>query len=264
MNVAMMQPAFMPWQGFFELVYKSDIFIFLDDFQFSLQSYQQRNRLFVNKDTLGWYTVPVKKSCSFKAPLDKVRINEIGKWREKTWKRIEINYSKAHFFSQVQRYIKEWLFAEYLSLAAQNIAFIKTVCLLLDINREFRYSSQCNVQTKRSQRVLDLLRLCKARRYFCAQGAFDYMLEDKVFPVDDVEVLFQDFSHEPYPQVGSTNDFFSHLSILDAIMNIGPDRTLDYVSRGTKKWMNWNEMREYVEYIKTKNQQQWEENGKEI
>ena len=50
MKVGMMQPSFMPWQGFFELIFISDIFIFLDDFQFSVQSYHQRNRLFVNTD----------------------------------------------------------------------------------------------------------------------------------------------------------------------------------------------------------------------
>ena len=61
MNVAMMQPTFLPWLGYFQLIYKSDIFIFLDDFQFSVQSYHQRNKLFVNQDQVDWYTVPIKK-----------------------------------------------------------------------------------------------------------------------------------------------------------------------------------------------------------
>ena len=65
MKVAMMQPTFLPWQGYFELIYQADCFIFLDDFQFSVQSYHQRNRLFVNRDQVGWYTVPVKKSNAF-------------------------------------------------------------------------------------------------------------------------------------------------------------------------------------------------------
>ena len=47
MNIAMMQPTFLPWLGYFQLIHKSDLFVFLDDFQFSVQSYHQRNKLFV-------------------------------------------------------------------------------------------------------------------------------------------------------------------------------------------------------------------------
>ncbi len=75
MNVGLMQPAFMPWQGFFELICRSDVFVFLDDFQFSVQSYHQRNRLFVNTGQVGWYNVAVEKS-SFKMPMNKAVINE--------------------------------------------------------------------------------------------------------------------------------------------------------------------------------------------
>ena len=64
-KVAMMQPTFLPWQGFFELILKSDKFIFLDDFQLSVQSHQTRNKLFVGKNQVGYYLVPIQKSISY-------------------------------------------------------------------------------------------------------------------------------------------------------------------------------------------------------
>ena len=64
-DIAMMQPTFLPWQVFFELILKSDKFIFLDDFQYSVQSHHTRNKLFVNKGQVDYYNVPVQKSKCF-------------------------------------------------------------------------------------------------------------------------------------------------------------------------------------------------------
>jgi hypothetical protein len=242
MKVGMMQPSFMPWQGFFELIVMSDIFIFLDDFQFSVQSYHQRNRLFVNKEQVDWYTAPVRKSLSFKAPLNQTRINEEVPWREKTWKRIQQNYAKAPYFSSVGPLFEQWIRVREPSLAAQNISFIRLVCRLLDIKREFRLSSEFAISTRSSQRVLDLLEQCEADTYYCARGSFRYMYEEGIFPVAHIDVLFQDFEPCAYTQIGSPRQFVPFLSIADALFNVGPGPTAEMVKGGTRTWQSWNEM----------------------
>lgn len=242
MKVAMMQPTFMPWQGFLELIYKSDCFIFLDDFQFSVQSYHQRNSLFLNKGEIGWYTVPIHKSNSFKAPLNETSINESIPWRKKFWKRIEQNYRKAPFYPEIAPKLREWLLSHFPSLAAQNISFIKDVCDILGISREFRFSSAFPSVAKRSLRVLELLHWCNADQYLSAQGAFSYMLRDGVFPSADITVFFQNFVPKPYTQIGSPEQFIPRLSMLDALMNIGPEHTLKLISAGTEYWFSWDEI----------------------
>jgi hypothetical protein len=242
MKVAMMQPAFLPWQGFFELIYQSERFIILDDFQFSVQSYHQRNRLFVNKGQVDWYSVPVRKALSFAAPLNKTLINEDIPWRVKMWKRIQQNYSKARYYSQIASYIEKWLFERAEFLAAQNIAFIKLVCDILGLKREFLLSSQFPSTFQRSERVAELLRLNSCDSYYCAKGSFDYMLTDALFPLSDVVVFFQDFQPKSYPQIGSPNDFIPYLSGLDALMNVGPEQTLAFIAQGTPKWFTWTDM----------------------
>lgn len=241
MNVGMMQPTFMPWLGLFELIIKSDVFIILDDFQFSVQSWDQRNRLFVNKDQVGWYTIPVKKSESFLAPFSKATINDTIPWRAKMLKRIHQNYSKARYFSETFKLVEKWLLTEEKSLAEQNMLFIRSVCECLNINREFRKSSDLNSMNNRSMRVFDLLRWCQATNYYSAKGSFDYMLEDGVFPVDGIEILFQDFQHIPYKQVGSPNEFVPYLSTVDALMNTGPKTTYELIKQGTVRWLTWDE-----------------------
>ena len=242
MNIAMMQPTFLPWLGFFELICKSDIFIILDDFQFSKQSFQQRNRLFVNQGQLGWYSVPVNQAKSFKVPLNKTIINYSIPWQKKMWKRIEQNYRKAKFFNELYAHIKEWLKINYKSLAELNTSFIFLVCRLIKIDIEFRYSSQFETKQKRSERVLELAQWCKADCYLAAKGSFEYMLKDNVFPVEDIEVLFQDFQPQPYQQLNATNGFEPYLSILDTLFNIGPIETETLLQKGTSEFLSWEAM----------------------
>jgi hypothetical protein len=243
MNVCLMQPTFMPWMGYFELISKVDKFVILDDFQFSVQSYHQRNRMFVNRNQVGWYTVPIRRSASFQMPLNQTQINDDIPWRMKFWKRLEQNYRKSDYFSRYHKPLLEWLMVPGKNLAQQNIGFITMVCKDLGLNPEFRYSSEHTSILSRSKRVLELLQWCDADRYFCAQGSFGYMADEKVFPVDGVEVHFQDFTAREYPQSGKPVGFESHLSVMDALMNVGPDRTVDLITSGTERWLTWEMMR---------------------
>ena len=107
MKVAMMQPTFLPWIGYFELLACCDKFIILDDFQFVYQSFHSKNKLFVNINTVDWYTVPIDKKNSFEQPLNIVKIKESIPWRKKFWKRIENNYSKSSYFDEFKESIKD-------------------------------------------------------------------------------------------------------------------------------------------------------------
>lgn len=242
MNVAMMQPSFLPWLGYFELIYKSDTFILLDDFQFSIQSYHQRNRLFVNKGQVDWYTVPVKKSSSFQMPLNSTQINEDIPWRIKSWKRIQQNYGKTQYFKAYEASIAHWLLSPAGNLAVQNIVFIKLICEILGIERVFLTSSEFSSKKQRSEHVLELLQWGNASSYYCANGSFDYMFQDQVFPVSEIEVLFQNFNPKPYFQVGLPDKFMPYLSVLDALFNVGPDETAALIKEGTSEWLTWEHM----------------------
>lgn len=243
MIVAMMQPSFLPWQGVFELLLKSDIFIILDDFQFSVQSYHQRNRLFVNKDQVDWYSVPVKKKSSFMLPLNQVVIDEDSNWRKKMWKRVQFNYAKAPYYKEIAPWLENWLLNPSDNLAAQNIAFITFVSELFKYKGNIKFSSENPSIKVRSDRVVELLRWVNANTYLCARGSYGYMNEDGGFPLSGVEVLFQDFQAKEYGQIGSEKMFVPNLSVLDALMNLGVVKTREYIMLGTSTWKHWEEMK---------------------
>ncbi len=245
MNVAMMQPAFLPWQGYFGLISRSDVFVLLDDFQFSLQSYHQRNRLFVDKGLVDWYTVPVDKKKSFKKPLNETEINYIIPWQQKIRKRIQQNYIHAPYYKEHYPFIEDWLMAKHNSLARMNTDFILQVCRWLGLNKEIVNSSTWPSKKQRSEKVLELLRINKAGKYLCANGSFKYMLDEGVFPVTDIDVAFQKYRVLPYSQINS-DDFIPSLSILDALFNVGADRTNELISRGNEEWIGWTDMKNIV------------------
>jgi hypothetical protein len=238
-----MQPTFLPWQGFFELICQAERFVFADDAQFSHQSFHQRNRMFVNvkQGKVAWLTVPVQKE-SFRLPLNQARIAETEPWRQKMWRQIEDNYAKTPFFRQVAPAVTEWLLTPAESLAAQNIAFIRLACDLMGIRREFRLTSARTSGLFRSERAVDILRWCEADVYLSPRGSFGYMKSDGLFPVTGITALFQDFQPKPYAQVGFSGEFVPYLSILDALFNVGPEATLQLVRGGTATWRTWDEM----------------------
>ena len=239
MKVAMMQPTFLPWQGYFELIYQADCFIFLDDFQFSVQSYHQRNRLFVNRDQVDWYTIPVKKSNVFGVSLNSTNFDESKNWRKKLLTRLQQNYSKTSFYKDIYPLVSEIIAEEVNDLSTLNINLIKGFVKLFGWDVEWKLSSSLPTEAVRSERVLELLRWCGASRYYSSGGALEYMKEDGVFPVADVEVLFQRFHTESYPQRNSSNGFIPSLSALDALFNVGPAETARLITNKDNQWDIW-------------------------
>ena len=75
------------------------------------------------------------------------------------------------------------------------------------------------------------------------------MKEEGVFPMSGIEVMFQNYIPAPYRQVGSRDNFVPYLSILDAILNIGPDKTAELVRSGTTHWDRWDEMTQHSEDV---------------
>jgi len=238
-----MQPTFLPWQGYFELIYQADRFVFADDAQFSHQSYHQRNRMFVNvkQGRVAWLSVPIQRE-SFRLPLNQARIAETDPWRQKMWRQIEDNYAKTPYFQQTAPAVKEWLFMPVESLAAQNIAFIRLACDMMGIQREFRLTSARPSGLSRSGRAVDILRWCEADVYLSPRGSFEYMKSDGVFPVAGITTLFQDFQPTSHSQAGFSGGFVPYLSVLDALFNVGPESAQKLIRSGTAKWRTWDDM----------------------
>jgi WbqC-like protein family len=91
-----MQPAFLPWQGYFGLVAAADVFVLLDDFQFQRHSFHQRNRLRLADGTDTWISVPVAhpRDGDFPTLAEAAPLAD-AKWRRRLKTTLDQSYGRT-------------------------------------------------------------------------------------------------------------------------------------------------------------------------
>ena len=96
MKIAIMQPTFFPWSGYFALMEYVDIFVFLDHVQFNKRSWQQRNKIYcINTNDVKWLTVPILSKNLRHQKICEAKIDNSSSFRDKHYKFISQNYSKS-------------------------------------------------------------------------------------------------------------------------------------------------------------------------
>jgi hypothetical protein len=240
--VALMQPTFLPWQGYFALIDSVDQFVFLDDFQFCRRSFMHRNRLFLAAGNPGWVSLPVEHHGSDdRAALNQVKPLHDDAFRRKIMGMLRHSYGGCAHYARYAPEVEAWLAEPHADLASFNIAFIRRACQWLGLRAEFKRSSEIGSSGKRSSRLVDLLRRLDARTYLSARGSYEYMVEDAVFPLADIETRFQRFEPQAHAQKQSPM-FVAYLSVLDALLQLGPERTLEVIRQGSRAFVPWAEM----------------------
>ena len=227
MNCSIMQPSYFPWAGYFNLIKEADLFVFLDDAQFSKNSWHKRNKILINCKE-SWIGLPIKKK-RLNALLIETEIDNSKDWKNKHLKTLKQNYCKHPFKDET---IEIFEFIEKLdenNLAKFNIKIIKFISKKMNFNTKFINSSQLNISKKRTAKIIEILNYFKASRYISPIGATEYLIEDNFNKQTTVELIFQEFKPKNYAQF-KCEKFVSHLSIIDIVANIGWKQTIKYVS----------------------------------
>ncbi|WP_240231807.1 WbqC family protein [Devosia lacusdianchii] len=218
-KVAILQSAYIPWRGYFDLIASVDVFVFLDDVQFTNQDWRNRN-VIKTAQGLRWLTIPVPKKSRIKRTINQIEIEDTD-WGRDHWNRISESYRKARHFETIEPILKPLFQSPESNLSSSNLAFIRHICTFLNIATETRIATGLYSSTERSQRLLDICRSVGCYTYVSGPAAKDYL---------DVEVLKRGgvttewFSYDdlmPYPQLHG--DFLNAVSIVDLLLNCGPD-----------------------------------------
>lgn len=222
MIVAIHQPNFLPWIGFFYKILKSDIFVLLDIVQFSKNSYQNRVKIKIPQGAL-WLTVPVIHN--FGQLTKDVKINNNEKWKDKHLKTLEMNYKRAPYFEIIYSMLKdiyhkkEWEF-----ITDFNIELINTVCNFIEIKTKIVVASSLDVKGSSTDLLIDIVKKLGGTTYLSGKGGIKYQDEEK-FKNNMISLIYTDFKHPIYPQLWG--EFVEGLSILDLLFNCG-SKCLDY------------------------------------
>ena len=125
--IAIMQPGYFPWLGFFELMNNSNTFVFLDDVQYTKRDWRNRNRIRTHTGW-QWITVPVYSKSKQEQLIQDVRINNGSEWAKKHCNALKVNYHKAKFFQDYFPKIETILLKNWLNLrdlCCESIAFLR-------------------------------------------------------------------------------------------------------------------------------------------
>lgn len=219
MRIAILQPGYMPWLGFFEQMLLTDHFVYLDDVQYTKQDWRNRNRI-KTSDGIAWLTVPVKKAPS-DTPIRRIRICYDQPWPKRHLNLIQCAYAKAPHFDECYPRLEATLEAHHEYLHDLNAAVVDLFRDLLGITTSISCSSELGIQTQ--DKSEKLWRICSALggdELYDGQAARSFLDVDG-FERHGIKVAFQEYVHPTYPQ--RWGPFIPSLSALDLLMNCGPD-----------------------------------------
>ena len=224
---AIMQPTYLPWAGYFNLIAQSDIFVFLDDAQFQKNSWHNRNRILVNHSP-HWITIPIRHS-NLTQTIAESSFAEGYNWQIKHPKLLRQTYAKHPFANDILQLCNFLEDNQFDSLAELNVHLIKWFMVKLNLNRQCFLSSELSVCGTRTERLINILEYFGADIYLSPQGAAEYLAQDNFVGLSQAKLVFQDYQPAPYTQYRHY-EFESHLSIVDVIANIGLESTKSYIN----------------------------------
>lgn len=218
-TIAVLQPSYLPWLGYFDQIDRVDDFVFYDDVQFDKHGWRNRNRV---KGAGGpvWLTVPVRHSGRFGQTILEAEVDNTHGWARKQIATLRQAYARAPFRDAYLPAVEALLGAGWRRLVDLDLALVRQMMAWFGIGTRLHLSSDLGIGGDKNQRLLSICRHFQANHYLSGAAAVDY-LDQPAFATAGIAVTFQAYRHPAYPQLHG--DFVSHLSALDLLLNCGPD-----------------------------------------
>ena len=229
MKVAIHQPNFFPYPGFFHKLTLADTFVIMDNTQYD-KKFTNRNKIVIPKGWT-WIQVPINKNHKF-SPNKSVEINNEISWKNEHWNKIVQNYNKTRFFEDFEEKLREIVFQKWEKISDMNIAFIKQILEILEIDTKIIRSSELGVTEKGVKKIIGLVKAAEGDEYLSGQGKGSVRYvhgNEKEFQENNIQLKFQNFLHPTYTQLHG--NFVPNLSVWDSIFNIGPEDTLKKITQ---------------------------------
>jgi hypothetical protein len=227
-TVAIMQPTYLPWLGYFGLMQSVDLFILLDSVQFSRRSWQQRNQIKTASGPI-WLTVPVLSKGNRDKLITEIEIDHSRDFLQSHQKALELNYKKAPHFSTYMPQLLSVLSADNSNLSDLTIDLI--ICLrdVLGIQTPILRSSEFEADGTNAELLASICEEVGATQYISPPGSKDYLEKSDAFTKRGIPLHYFNFSHPEYPQ--QFGDFVHYMSVIDLLFNCGP-ASLQFIEKG--------------------------------
>lgn len=216
MIIAVHQPQYLPWLGYFDKIDRSDVFVFLDNVQFKKNEWQNRNKI-KTADGWQWLTVPVM--YRFPQMINEVEINNKERWQHKQRQTIVSNYKRASCWNFLEVFFEDLLQSHWQTISQLNIYVVKKLVEILGIKTPLFIASEMEqLPEDPDERLIAITKYYGADTYLAGSGGRDYMNMEK-YEENGIKVVFQDYRHPVYNQL--FGDFLPFMSVIDLMYNHG-------------------------------------------
>jgi len=215
MKIGIMQPYFLPYIGYWQLINAVDKYIIYDDVNFIKGGWINRNRILLD-GMVKYYNIPMLGASSFKQ-INQIHVNNDEHLLKKNLRIVEAAYKKAPYFEDVYPLLEEILTYESINLAEFIAHSIYKICDYIKIDTKIVMSSELNknCELKGQDKVLDICERLGATEYYNAIGGQElYSFQE--FANRGIQLKFLKTKAIEYKQF--ENVFQDNLSILDVMM----------------------------------------------
>lgn len=226
MKVAVMQPYFFPYLGYFQLIAAVDHFVFFDDVAFIKKGFIHRNNILLSGQAHA-FTVPVAKVSQNREINDHEYTGEFSS----LLKKLRAAYSRAPYYEDVYSLVEEVCLEENLNVAIKNALSIVRVFDYLGVPLSTSFSSQIHNEhgLRAGEKIIHICKHLGAKTYINPVGG-RALYDKELFTRHGLDLRFLVPALEPYRQFG--NDFVAGLSIIDALMFCSKEEVARLISKG--------------------------------
>lgn len=230
MIIALQQPYFLPYLGYFALIKHTTHWIVFDTPQFIRQGWIQRNRIL--KPVEGWQYigVPIEKHSRDIAIKD-IKIRQTEKWGEKILAQLEHYKKKAPYYSETIKLVEKIVLNNTDSIVEMNVNALSLVCNYLNIDFSYQIYSESDFRVDRvnnpDEWALETCKILGAKIYYNLSGGIEFYDSEK-YKQNGIELYFLKLNINEYNQKRST--FEPALSIVDVLMFNDVEQIKDYLN----------------------------------
>lgn len=217
--VSMMQPFYIPWKGLFDMIHRSDVFVFYDDVQYVTKNWESRNRIPTANGPV-WLSVPVITKDRREQNICDAEINPNEDWQKKHYRTLSLTYAKAPFFKDYAYLLEEFYVQhQWTRLSELNEYTTGRLCDALGIQAEFVRSSDYGYKgTKAGEKIIQLCQTLGCNKLINGPKAGEYMKQE-LFDEAGIEVEYMEYDYPPYRQL--YRPFDPYVTVLDLLFNTG-------------------------------------------
>ena len=221
---------YLPWLRYFHKIYLSDIFVVLDDIQFTKNGWQNRNKI---KSPQGWIylTIPVKYHAH--VLINQLEIATSQLWQKRHLKSITMFYGKAPYFSRYIPYFQEFYSHSWKWFHEAAFYLLRSLLESLGIKTPIVRSSELNIPGEATDRLINICKEVGADTYLTGEHALHAYLEPDKFLSQKINLLVQKWECPEYTQQFPKIGFIPDLSIVDLLFNEG-EGSLEIIKKGGK------------------------------